>query len=233
MKNFGMTIWVMVVIVFVSSNAMAVLFDNGLSNDITNDLYRRDHIEIMDSFLGGITQVNLLPGGRIESADVYENSVINIDGGRIDYGYNEYYIKTHDSSKAYMSGGILFCKVYTYDNSQMTISGGSMRFNLYAYGNSKIYVSGGAVEDTIRAYDNSILTFIGKDFVFGGVEVDYGTFDTMGEAYVNAPLSGLTLAGDPISYDLYFEQGTQVVLIPEPCSIMLLGIGAVTLRRKR
>lgn len=249
------TLTIIAVFALISTNAMAVVFENGLSNDITTSTYYQENVEIRDSFLGGITEVNLLSGGRIASADVYENSHINIAGGEV---YNGPWtittgtVNTHDSSVAYISAGSILRYAYANDDSQIIISGGTINSNLVAYestsihlsggaingslaayDNSSVYVSGGAVGSMIDAYGTSVLTFIGKDFVFGGVEVDYGTFDTLGNESVHAPLSGTTLAGDPISYDLYFVQGTQVVLIPEPTTLLLLGLGGLLLRIRK
>jgi hypothetical protein len=170
-----------------------------------------------------------LPGGQIESLKAYNNSLINISGGYVGHDLFAY-----DSSTIYISGGTStsYPNLRAYNSSKIYISGGDIFYDLYANAGSNIYVSGGTIGEEIRAYAGSTITFIGQNFVFAGVNVGYGEFNTGGRASVRAPLSWTLPNGDQLNYQIYFEQGSSIILIPEPATLLMLGLGGMLLRKR-
>ena len=75
------------------------------------------------------------------------------------------------------------------------------------------------------------------DFAIDGVPVGYGQLTSiLGGAAPNDPvrhITGTLADGSFINNDFYVGGNATVVLIPEPATLFLLGLGAIKLRRKR
>jgi hypothetical protein len=199
------------------------------------------------------TTVNMLDGGSIGFyLATYQNSQANIYGG---YVYN---LAANDSSKVTMSGGSVGDSLYAHDSSQVTISGGSVAHGLSADNSSQVTMSGGSVEllyandsshvnwsGGIIAFDSypimldgqAILTIIGSDFAINGNPFGYGEITSiLGGGYSGESLRTLTgtLAnGDIINNQFQIGDYASITLVPEPATLLLLGLGAVIARSKR
>jgi len=236
MRNARMTIWLMVVVLiscFCLQKAMAatIIYDDGLTHSIgSTGPYYYDRVEVKDSFLGGVTTANLLSGNSVYDLKAYDHSLINISGGLANNG-----ILAYDFSEVYITDGGIpsYHALEAYHSSKIYMSGGEIGGHLYACNNSNVYISGGTIDEEIRAYDSSTITFIGNDFVFGGVNVGYGEYDTGGLDWVRAPLSWTLSNGDQFNYVVYFESDSTIVLIPEPATLLLLGLGTLVLRKSK
>ena len=240
MKNVKMTIWLLIiswVCFFNLPKAMGTLYDDGLTHNIITNFYNQ--IEIRDSFFGGVTKLNLLPGGLIYDVKVYDNSLLDVSGGESNNG-----IEAYNSSKVYISSGGIpsYHSLKAYDSSSVYMTGGGIGYEtatgsgiLYAYDNSNVYISGGYINGGVRAFSGSTVTFIGADFIFGGVSVNYGEYDTNGQDSVQAPISWSLPNGDTFSYNVIFYEGATVVLaeVPEPATLLLFSLGGLFLRKRR
>ena len=119
-------------------------------------------------------------------------------------------------------------QVYAWDSSTVNIfdntsSGGGDA--IYAYGNSTVNISGGGLND-IYGYTDSSITFHGYDFMAtDGLTLDDG--------YVlgTGVLTGNWFDDTYFSIDI-LENGATIMAIPEPSTLLLLGLGAVMLRRR-
>jgi len=167
-------------------------------------------------------------GGYSRHIEAYGNSAVAITGGEVsnDGGY-----------------------VGAYDNATVTMRGGSTPY-LQAAGNSIITLSGGDAPN-LWVYSNGMLYLDGSNFsvTASGVTTplsngahlsNYGTLvENPQGVFYNGELTG-TLA-DGAFIDSSFAiwntgdyAGTgDIVIIPEPATLLLLGLGAVMLRRKR
>ena len=149
------------------------------------------------------TTVNVLPGARLDWLEGYGESIINVSGGWMDI-------------------------LISFGNSQANISGGSMSA-LAALGNSHINIFGGAVVDGLYVDENGIMTIHGSAFAVGGTPVGY----TELTGFLTGQLTGTLRSGDPIN--AYFEiyNNGKMVLVPEPATLILFGLGGFTMLRKR
>ena len=78
---------------------------------------------------------------------------------------------------------------------------------------------------------------IGSDFAVDGQPVGYGELTSVyGGGWNNEPwrrLTGKLDNGDTIDNDFRIGYDAKIVLTPEPATLLLLGLGAVMVRRKR
>ncbi len=196
---------------------------------------------------GGIqaydTSTANITGGSVDWLNANESSMVNISSGTV------YRLSALDGSESEISGGSVD-EISVYDNSTVNISGGSITGEwgeLKAYGSSTVNVSAGSVRSlgawnggtinlsggdvgTLRANQFSTVTFLGLDFVLGeGLEWGEG-YELIGTGI----LSGQWLNGARWHTDIEVNHTTAtILLIPEPVTLVLLGLGGLALRVKK
>lgn len=112
------------------------------------------------------------------------------------------------------------------NNTNTNISGGNIN-SLSAYENSIMFLSGGSISE-ILAYYTSNITITGKDFSIGnGLEL------IDGKLFGTGTLSGKWIDGTGWSTEIVANDPTAtILLIPEPCALLLLGIGGLLIRKQ-
>jgi len=121
--------------------------------------------------------------------------------------------------------------------SQVNISGGSVGYQLRSIGFSQLNVSGGLFNGYLESNECGRITIFGSDFTVNGQSIGYGELTSMlGGVPENEPwrhLTGTLASGEPINNDFRIGHYGSIVLIPEPATILLLGLGGLALLRKR
>lgn len=155
------------------------------------------------------TTVNILDGASIaDFVHVFHNSQVNVLGGYI--------------------GG----DVTAWGSSVVNLSDGYVVDQLNGYNNSRIYLTGGQIATNcpppydINLSDQAVLTIEGSNFLVNGIPVGAGIIRSSGT------LSGILANGDTIDVEFYTNDGAHIVLIPEPATLLLLGLGGLILRKK-
>jgi hypothetical protein len=139
------------------------------------------------------------------------------------------------------------------DKSHFDMSGGSITGNSDSIGiwlrdYSTASISGGMLSGDLMLWDWSALTFVGSDFAIDGVSVslyedikNYATYEHISDSIYGYTGTITGTLSDGSSLNNYFEiwdnddgvSNANIFLIPEPCSLMLLGLGSIALLRKR
>jgi len=208
-----------------------------LSNDYSLTAYNDGLVNVSGGMIGGElfaydSSTVTVSGGSIGSyLRAYENSSVTVSGGSI------YYLYAYEGSTGTVSGGSINY-LYASGSSRVTVSGGSIYSNLAASGSSSVAVSGGSIGGNLHVPDNSLLTIHGSDFAVDGVPFGYGELTSLlGGSSGDEParrLTGILADGSPIDSDFYIGYHGRITLVPEPATVLLLGLGGLAvIRRKR
>ncbi len=173
-------------------------------------LYNHNHVEVS----GGIVQ------GVFET---YLNNTAIVSGGELQNG-----VQIYGESYANISGGQIQ-RVYARDDSDVDITGGLFTDGAFATNNAVLDITGGLFDGTIDVRYNAVITIHGTGFnyPYGEIPVNSGTLTGMldsGEAMNN----DFSISHYGAGYD-----GAAIVLVPEPATLLLLGLGAVMVRKRR
>lgn len=250
-------VWVVAVLLFVGSSPLlgTVHFRDGGIHNIDYDIGDEVWIDVQDPGLQ--TTVNVLEGGRIHSwLDAYFDSRINMSGGWV-----EGQVATWGRSHAHISGGLIRDGLSVLDYSQVEISGGLIEGWMSVFCQTRVEISGGSIGGRLEIRDEcrveisggsiggklilepwdwplpAILTIHGSEFAIDGRPFGYGEItSTLGGLWDNEPprqLSGRLNSGELIDNEFYIGHDAKIILVPEPATFLLLGLGAVVVRRRR
>lgn len=215
-----------VISVFVVYAHAETFFNDGGFHTI--DYVINDGVHVLSN-----TQIEVVPGGEITQ-----------------------WLQTNGSSSAIISGGIVDGIVSSSDNSHITISSGHLGADCRAFNNGTIDFSGGVISGNFRSdhygsitysgglllgdiyaggsikSDYSTIQIIGSNFAIGGVPVSFGSY--FAADYPSGHLTGMLQDGTLLDHDfLIYDESRIVLSIPEPSSIILIGIGALSIFRKQ
>lgn len=130
-----------------------------------------------------------------------------------------------------IDNAIIEDSVYTAQHSIATISGGEIFDSIISSNNSTIIVEGGEIGYMIFANHHSQIYIYGTDFKIDGISVDYGEIDVAG-----GTLTGILSNGNAINnrFDIDTTQSVpaSIFLVPEPATLLLVGLGALCFRRR-
>ncbi len=214
------------------------IIDSVFGSNVQVDFYAQPHPG---------TSVELVSSGRIEGYFWgWGDSDITVSGGTLTWllggtnnaritmtgGTVEQDLYTWLYSEAFVSGGHIVGEVFVKDDSQLTISGGIVH---------KIYIGQIAHTNILSSY--ALVTIDGRNFSFDNQPATYGYYgwedfpaytDWEGEIYHGTALDGTLFNDDFINAEIrIYSEDAQLLLTPEPSTLLLLGLGAVMLRRKR
>lgn len=234
MRIRNLTIWTMVgVLYLVSSQAKGTVeFKDGQPHDIDYEITESVWVDYQTP--GMETTFNLLDRGTITSGlSGYEDSRINIYGGNI---INAATLSLQQNSRVTVSGGFIN-DLHLSGNSQATVSGGSILGYLSAGGSSRATLSGGRVYGKFWLSTDGVLTIEGLDFAVDGQAFGYGELASLlggeSDAEPIRHLTGTLFSGDAVFNDFLIGQNGRIVLVPEPATFLLVGMGGLALIRKR
>ncbi len=195
------------------------------------------------------TSIAFYEDGVIQEGDVYSevavfnNAKVDMTGGVVTIQFT-----TWGSSTANVSGGILEALV-SVETSTLNLSGdaqidslgvsdsgftnmyGGTVGSMKAWNHSTVNLYGGIISEYLEAYgtEDLVISIYGYGF----------EYDPLAGDYRGGQLTGFWLDDTPFSIDLYYEDEpsgplidtwSHIMLIPEPATILLLGLGAIDIR---
>ena len=252
MRNARRVVFVIMLACCVGVALGDMILDDGLTYNIIGSIY--DDVDVHDDNLTGFpTTVNLLNNGYIiRGLRAYDHSIITISGGSVNSSLSVWdnseitvfsgsigsNLSAHNNSKATISGGRIYGPLEARDNSVINFSDGTIDDYVRTYENSVVTISGGSVGGSVFQYGpleargNSQIILKGSDFAVGGTPIGYGIIDSEGYDWIQGRLTGILANGDTLNNDFAVFYGSSIVLIPEPATLLLLGLGAVVVRKR-
>jgi len=217
-RTIKITIIFAAILLLATSEALAyVVFDtNGVIQD--GDVY--DYVYVRNDAVVDMT------GGVVTNVLGAEDwSIVNVSGGVLGrLGSGEF-------STLNLSGDMETNEVEVHNSSTMSMFGGNVGL-IEAWNYSTVNLYGGIISEYLKAYgtEDLVISIYGYGFEYDTLAGDYG----------GGQLSGFWLDDTPFSIDLFGDPGSpggapidtysHIVLIPEPATILLLGLGAIYIR---
>jgi len=202
-----------------------------------------------------------MPGGYCNELKAYDFSSVTITGGAIKgrlQAYNNASVTMSDGSigtimlardntTINMSGGSIRDGIQLSNYATATVTGGTLAC-LAAWDNATVTMTGGSIGVGLGIYNNGTIYLDGTDFQVNGQTLsngdklsDYGMFfeGVEGWGYYTGTITGTLADGSVLDNEFnIYNTGDNagignIIIIPEPCSMVLLGLGGLVLMRKR
>lgn len=122
-----------------------------------------------------------------------------------------------------MSGGILGGKLTAGLSSTLFVENGYIGDGITIAGHSSGHLTGSEIHGDIVGHQALWLIFTGENFKIDGELVDYGV-RLYGQEGV---LTGRFYNSHTLNNYMYFDEGTSVVFVPEPATLVLLGLAVI------
>ncbi len=156
-----------------------------------------------------------MSGGNVFGLGALENSTVNISGGYVAG------LDLHDNATATISQNASIYSAATFDSSILNMNGGTID-RLSARDTSIINLRGGYITDTIGAMPLATINVFGYNLAKTNTGGTYGIGQITG-FWQDGSVFTINLSGT----DTY----STINLIPEPTTLLLLGVGAFLLRK--
>ncbi|MEM6459697.1 MAG: PEP-CTERM sorting domain-containing protein [Planctomycetota bacterium] len=185
-------------------------------------------------------EVNVAGGSVGDRFNAFDGSTVNVTGGSVGDNFG-----AGEGSTVNVSGGNVGNAFNARAGSTINVTGGSVGIFFEANSGSTVNVAGGSVGEGFNANSGSTVNLFGSSFTLEGVLL---TSLVMGEAFTitdrDVTLSGRLADGSAFAFELNGDRVADegfidpnatltVTLIPEPGSLVLLGLGVLLTTRRR
>ncbi len=158
------------------------------------------------------TVVELTESANVPTLETFGASTVTISGGSAQS------VVVSDTSTLNVLGGSLEWSNF-HDSSTVNLLGGFFGEYLWARDSSVVTISGGHMSEFLSVNDASTVTFVGSGFNYPYGEIP----DRSGS------LTGTLANGDLINVGFDIDSNASIVLVPEPGSFALLGLGLLSM----
>jgi hypothetical protein len=184
----------------------------------TEDGFIRDGDDYGEVFVYGDTTTVDMDGGKVGFLQNYDQSTTNISGGLIAYA------QTNDQSTINISGGVVH-EPRAWPDGTINVTGGEC-WNVEV-GGGEFNISGGQItgRGIYAPSDGSVVNIYGYGFEYNPDVPNLIGFWADGTPF------GIVFR-DPVGENIHSYDKVVLHEIPEPATLLLLGLGAVMLRKR-
>lgn len=193
------------------------------------------------------SQITVNDGSLKWSITTFDESVAIFNDGTIGGGPGGG-VWSYGNSKFIISGGRILAGGYATGSSQMVFSGGQIGL-LKAWNNAQLTITGGVIDYGLTTSHHGQIIIEGSDFKINGFSVAYGdTAKDYGEIlteYINdgdvqswsGVITGRLSDGTYMENEFYlndvYGSTGNISFIPEPATILIFGLGGLTVWRRK
>jgi len=239
----------------VSSNAQFTMEDGSIDGGLSVSSNAQATINggVVDAISNYSTQFTM-SNGTVNGLVAWEGSQVTMTGGTI----SELLLDNHtqftmedgiigkyviipgigESALQFTISGGMFNGSFCASNSLFAMSGGTISGDLNV-SDSQATMLGGTIGGDLSLGSLSSLIIEGFDFAIDGVPVGNGNITSiLGGSFGDEPyrtLTGTLLNGDALNNQFRIGDMAQITLVevPEPATLLMLGLGGLLIRRKR
>lgn len=197
------------------------------------------------SYLNDNSALTMTGGLFLSNLYVNDAASVSMGGGTIK---DNFY--AGDNSTVTLSGGSVGWRLNGMENGAVVMDGGTVG-SLNAFGNATITMTGGLVgvgfdAYGLRVFENGTIYLDGSEFSVGSHTLstgdklsNFGIFDDAFNGHYTGTITGTMADGSPLETVFYiYNTGSNVgvgdiIVIPEPSMLLLMGIGGLMLRHKK
>ena len=236
-----------------SVRADVVNFEDGGYYSVSDAQYQDDFVFLDNNTINNPgTHLELVDDGSIYYVNAYHNSSVVINGGSI-----EMELRMQDNSTANINGGSIG-GLWAGGTTDIQINNGLISYGIEMMGSSTTIVNGGTIDSNVQAWENSTIEICGgtisqllalgngtiylygTEFMVGNHVLSYGdslrNYGTINGNEITGTITG-KLQDDSIlsnTFTIYgLDTNADIIVIPEPASLLLLGAGGLVLRKRK
>lgn len=166
---------------------------------------------------------------------VSDNATATVNGGIIGS------FATSGNAVSVFNGGTINTFLSAVSNGTVTMNGGSVLGDVVALENGTVTITGGSINQHIEAAIGGIVYLKGTDFEINGKMLSYGDklrdFAWYSDNYYTGTIKGVFSDGSVLNneFKIYVDSAdtSEIIIIPEPMTIFILGLGVLTIRMRR
>lgn len=168
-----------------------------------------------------------------------DNSVFTMSGGLLGNA-----LAALNNSNIEMIGGQITSEINAGHNSSVTISGGNVHGGAKANNDAVVTVFGGLFGDIFLTRNNGTIYLNGTGFAVNGTPVssgarlsEFGTLVPGDFSFYTGTVTGILSDGSALDqefkiYNTDAIDNAEIIVIPEPATLLLLGLGGLVLRKR-
>jgi hypothetical protein len=219
----------------------AVNFDDGQTHIINSAIYQSSGIWL-DYYVPNNpgTHLEIVNGASTNYILPFNNSTVTINGGSVNGGNVS--IDTHGDNIITVNGGNITGDMAANNNSRIYVNGGTFHDDLYAYNTGIVEVRGALISGIYGTFDSGKIYLYGSNFKVNGTNVSYGaslrnytSLSSQYPEYYIGRITGTLNDGSAVNNDFWIWASTDsdIFVVPEPVSALLLITGAALIRKRR
>ena len=149
-------------------------------------------------------------------------------------------LSAHAISEVTFNGGSSVGDIWGFGRSTITVNSGHIGGSIWTDASSTVNLKGGSF-GSLRAFGSGVMYIHGSNFEVDGISVNYGdslrgySTNILDPYLLEGTITGTLQDGSALnsSYAIYKISACDIIVVPEPATLLLLALGVIILRRTK